>query len=136
MAHSEYLHLFSQPILNSPASSTLGFSIQDLKDLSQLDSIRLTGAHLFAFFPSFSFGFKVKLDFLLLFFSPFLQTIFAFLFLHIHTCTHAFHFSGFLLRSYHFEILESASAAPRVSPKMVIPKAALLSPALLNTGEH
>lgn len=136
MAHSEYLHLFPQPILKSPASSALCFSIQDPECLSQLDCTSLTGAHLFVFFQSFSFGFRFKLDFLLcyfspLFFRPFLPSCF-----YTHTCTHALHFSCFLLRSYHFEILEPASAAPRVSPKMVIPKAALLNPALFNTGEH
>lgn len=130
MAYSEYLHLFPQPILESPASFVLCFSIQDLENLSQLDCTSLTGAHLFAFFPSFSFGFSFKLDFLLCYFSPFFFRPFLPSCFYKHTCTYALHFSCFLLCSYHFEILEPASAAPRVSPKMVIPKAALLNPPL------
>lgn len=136
MAHSEYLCVLPQPILKSPASSALCFSIQDPEGLSQLDGTSLTGAPLFAFFHLSPLGSVLSWISCSVIFLPFPSDHFLPSCFYTHTCTRALHFPFFLLRSYHFEILEPASAAPRVSPKMVISKAALLNPALFNTGER
>lgn len=98
------------------------FSIQVSEGLSQLEWASLTGAHLFAF-PSSSSGFSFKLfpSFPCCWISCSVVFLsldnfsFAFIFLHTHThtfaCTPSFHFSCFLLCSYHFEILETLSCS-------------------------
>lgn len=101
----EYLCLLPQPVLKSPASSALRFSIQDPEGLSQLDCTSLTGAHLFAFFPSFSFGFSFKLDFLLCYFSPFSFRPFlpsCFTHTHLYACPPLFMLSPLLLLLWDF----------------------------------